>query len=273
MPPEKHPNSALETGVTILCPGDPHFEEIYLQVRRKEGRIYSDAEVARLPFASKQNPHCREWRLRARSFTRFNKYLAGKGEGLRLLDLGGGNGWFSAQLAREHRHSYCCVDIILHELQQGARLFGGRSVQFIQADVFDARFSLASFDLVVLNGSIQYFGDIPRLLAGLSRLLNPRGEIHILDSPFYAAKDLEAARQRTAQYYNGLGFPGMSQWYHHHSLDELAGHHYCVLANPESWWTRVASRLRLRAGGFPWIVIRANGHNKSPGTNQHLAAS
>jgi SAM-dependent methyltransferase len=285
MTTEKHSESSSDAGVTILSAGDPHFEELYLLVRQKEGRIYSDSEVVRLPFASRQNPHRREWKLRAGTFIRFKEYLAGKAEGLRLLDLGCGYGWFSARLARDHRHTFCCMDVNLPELQQGARLFASKSVQFIRADIFDDRFSLAPFDLVVLNGSIQYFAEIPRLLTGLGRLLNSRGEIHILDSPFYDANELEAARQRTAQYYSALRVPEMSRWYHHHSLDELAGWRYELMAKPNLWSRMVARVLgkrqslagpvspHSRRGGFPWIIVRAEQAAENSGTNQDLAAS
>ncbi len=256
MSAEKLTDSATETGVAILFPGDSHFEELYLEARRKEGRIYSDAEVTRLPFASAQNPHRREWKLRAKSFMRFKRYLAAKGERLRLLDLGCGNGWFTAQLARGRRHTFCCVDINLHELQQGARLFGGRAIQFILADIFQTRLPVAPFDFIVLNGSIQYFPDLGRLMRVLQDLLGKGGEIHFLDSPWYKTGELGAARQKSIQYYSALGVPEMSRWYHQHTLEELASWRYRLLADPNSWSNRMANLLRLSAPGFPWIVIQ-----------------
>jgi len=53
-------------------------ERAYLAVREKEGRIYSDRELARLPEVEPNHPHYREWRIRASSLNRLLRYLKGK---------------------------------------------------------------------------------------------------------------------------------------------------------------------------------------------------
>ena len=91
---------SLQDGVYILSEINDEFETIYLKVREKEKRIYSDEELIKLPFASKTNPHKKEWDLRAKSFLRFKDYLVSKKEKINILDLGCGNGWFSGQLSK-----------------------------------------------------------------------------------------------------------------------------------------------------------------------------
>ncbi len=245
-----------EDGVILLPVPQSGFEEAYLKVRSKENRLYSHAEARALPFISKMHPHHREWRLRAASLKRFEKYLSRKQGPLELLDLGCGNGWFSTQLAKRHHHTFCCVDRNLRELKQGARLFGGDCLRFIRGDVLDDRFPDAAFDLIVLNGTIQYFADLGKLIGGLRRLLKRAGEIHIMDSPWYSANNLEAARQRTMQYYDALGVPEMSQWYHHHCLNGLTGCRRRVLWNPDSLSNRLVSFVGRTGLGFPWIMLQ-----------------
>ena len=91
-------------GVIRISDIDDAFEKLYLQVRKKENRIYSDDEIKLLPYASKINPHKNEWALRTKSFLRFREYLSHKKSKLNILDLGCGNGWFTGQLAKEFEH-------------------------------------------------------------------------------------------------------------------------------------------------------------------------
>ncbi|MDP2362993.1 MAG: class I SAM-dependent methyltransferase, partial [Ignavibacteria bacterium] len=109
-------------GVIHLSKVDQSFENLYLQVLKREKRLYGDEEVKLLPYASKINPHKDEWALRTKSFLRFKNYLSNKKSTLNILDIGCGNGWLSGQLANEYNHNYFCVDTNLVELEQGARL-------------------------------------------------------------------------------------------------------------------------------------------------------
>ncbi|MCK7529492.1 MAG: hypothetical protein MZV64_74030 [Ignavibacteriales bacterium] len=99
-------SSSLKDGIYILSEINNEFEKIYLQVRDKENRIFSDDEVKNLPFASDSNPHKKEWDLRAKSFQRFKEYLKSKKQNLNILDLGCGNGWFSGQLSKTFNHRF-----------------------------------------------------------------------------------------------------------------------------------------------------------------------
>ena len=207
--------SSLKDGIYILSEIKNEFEKIYLKVREKENRIFSDAELKQLPFASESNPHKKEWDLRAKSFQRFKEYLKSKKQNLNILDLGCGNGWFSGQLSKSFNHIFFCVDVNLTELKQGRNVFNSEQIKFIYADIFKADIQSTFFDIIIINAAVQYFPDIKRLMEKLLTLINENGEIHIIDSPFYSETEVDNARKRTVDYYRSIGFPEMTKNYHH----------------------------------------------------------
>lgn len=228
-------------------------EALYLAVRAREGRLYSDADLRRLPRLPADHPLHPEWACRRRSFERLRRYLGRKGSGLRILDLGCGNGWLAHGLAQAG-HTVYAVDRNRPELAQGARVFGpAANLHFLYADVFDRRLPLAGLDAVVIAAAVQYFPDLGALLRRLFELLRPGGEIHLLDTPFYTTRTVAAARARTLAYYEALGCGAMGQYYHHHLAEELRSFNYrqCNLW----WYSGRLGRMLTRTPAFPWYVI------------------
>jgi ubiquinone/menaquinone biosynthesis C-methylase UbiE len=244
-----------DDGVILLSPVTNDFENIYLQVRKKEQRVYPDEEVVKLPFASLSNPHKKEWNLRARSFLRYKEYLQKKNENLNILDLGCGNGWFCGQLSNIFKNNFYCTDVNLIELKQGKRVFDPNRMKFLYADIFISEFTKSTFDLIIINSAIQYFSDLRKLIDRLIGLLNENGEIHIIDTPFYAEANVEAARKRTESYYRSIGFPEMIDKYFHHTYDRLSSFNCRVLYNPQSFKTKFSNLFLGNDSPFPWIVI------------------
>ncbi len=230
-------------------------ERLYLEVRRREGRVFPDEVVRALPYVSKSNAYAGEWRWRKRSFRRFlssckelstlsaprvertDPYRMTKK--INILDLGCGNGWLANRLAENPDWDVWAVDVNEEELAQGARLFGRENLRFVYADLLAliSRNDIpgsspgisfrGTFDLVVLAASVQYFPDLEQLIFFLKKCLKPGGEIHILDSPFYKdEKEKEVARRRTLEYYSKIGVPEMAAFYHHHlwaDVEKLGG--------------------------------------------------
>lgn len=247
--------STKEDGVYLLSPIKYDFEEIYLKVREKEKRIYSDHELILLPFASSSNPYKNEWDLRAKSFLRFKEYLKTKKQNLNILDLGCGNGWFCGQLSKSFNHNFYCVDVNLTEMKQGRKVFNSEQIKFVYADIFNAEIPQSSFDMITVNAAAQYFPDIKALLKRLTALISNNGEIHIIDSPFYSINEIENARKRTVDYYNSIDFPEMVKHYFHHSFSELFGFNFDTLYNPNSFKKRFTRLLSMSDSPFPWIKI------------------
>ena len=245
-----------QDGVYVLSEINDEFESLYLKVREKEKRIYSDTEIDNLPFCHDTNPHKNEWRLRKRSFLRFKDFLMIKNGNLNILDLGCGNGWFSGNLSKDFNHDFFCVDVNLTELKQGKRVLDSNRIKFIYADIFNTDFLAHFFSLIILNASVQYFPDLKKLIDRLFKLITINGEIHIIDSPFYSLDEVQNAKKRTMDYYSSINFPGMVQYYHHHSYEELMEFKTKILYKPSSIKNKIRSLFLIKDSPFPWIVIK-----------------
>ena len=233
------------------------LERDYLEVRDLEGRLPADDLVRDLPVTPAGHRLAAEWRVRAWTLSRLRAYLEGRPELAVILDVGCGNGWMSARLAEVPGRLVYGLDVNRPELEQGARVFGRcPRLAFLFADVTAGGIPSASVDVVLLAGAIQYFPDIGGLVPGLLRLLRPGGELHILDSPFYAGAEADRARERSERYYHRLGCPAMAARYHHHRFEDLAPFAPLCLHDPTAILSRVRRRLlHTSESPFPWFRI------------------
>jgi len=230
--------------------------DLYLRVREKEGRLYSDDVLAQLPFVPNTHPLANEWRMRSASASRLTRYLARRSKHLSILELGCGNGWLSSQLSKAGHH-VVGMDQNLHELKQAARVFPQNSkLVFMKADMFSAPFFPRTFDVIVLASVIQYFQDLPALLSLLMNYLKPDGEIHIIDSPLYEITEWESAVRRSKEYYLSIGFPEMADGYFHHLKSDLKMFNVKQLHNTNPFMLRLRHWLGQTNSPFPWLVIR-----------------
>ncbi|TNE53599.1 MAG: class I SAM-dependent methyltransferase [Bacteroidetes bacterium] len=237
---------------------------LYLEVRDREGRLLNDDQVRQLPIFRPIDPKhpnqlrlMREWRWRTRSFRRFKRFFNSLRGPKTVLDLGCGNGWMALQLARCPDTTVWAVDVNLAELEQGARIAAAdnrENIRFVFADVLDQTLPEQTFDLIVLAASVQYFPDLQHLLQVLNTLLKPAGQIHFLDSPFYATEALrQQAREGSRQYYENIGVPEMAGFYQHHLQADLEPYRALDLnAGPVP---ALLQRLRWLPP-FPWMEIR-----------------
>jgi ubiquinone/menaquinone biosynthesis C-methylase UbiE len=237
--------------VIYLTKEIPFFSEKYIKVRALENRVLSDSQVKQLPFISKDHPHYNEWQLRQQSTQRFIKYLEQKKESLTLLDIGCGNGWFTHKMAAVNTQNIVDgLDINKLELEQAVRVFRQKNCTFYYGDLFkiDDAFN-KKYDIITLNASVQYFKNFETLLAKLLTFLSPKGEIHILDSPFYKFQEIEAAKKRTQEYYKKMGIPEMSEFYFHHPIEVLKD--FDILYTPKkSIFKKI---LKKQTSPFYWV--------------------
>lgn len=238
-------------------PRNNEFEQVYLKVREREDRIYADDVVKSLPEFDPGHPNGKEWQMRKSTLHELVKYLRESGA-RSLLELGCGNGWLAHNLATTLKIEICAVDINEMELLQGAQVFGKRkNLCFVYADIFSNTLKIQKFDVIVLGSSIQYFRDLKILISKLMTLLDPSGGIYIIDSPFYSSTtEANAAKKRSQDHFNSLGFPEMAQQYFHHTFDELSNFKYKQLYNPRSFVSLFKRKLlNLTLSIFPIICI------------------
>jgi ubiquinone/menaquinone biosynthesis C-methylase UbiE len=228
------------------------FEETYVALRRKEGRIYSDEEVKRLPTVDTSHPHFAEWQMRKKSSDKLMRYLVNKNQKLKILEMGCGNGWLCSQLSRIEKSKVTGIDINKTELIQAQRTFRNiDNVEFLMGNIGDELIQSRKFDIIIFAASIQYFPVIDKTISSCLQMLNANGEIHIIDSHFYSHSGRPAARHRSQEYFDSMGFSQMTQHYFHHEVEQLNKYNFKTLSNP-SWIRRVVSRDK---NPFPWICI------------------
>lgn len=232
-------NFVLENGIYCQKGYDANeFENEYITIRTKEGRIHDDNTVKQLPFID--DP---EWKIRSVSTKKLLSYLK-KERTTSIIEVGCGNGWLTNYLQRELNAVAYGIDVNRAELEQAARTSNG-SV-FFYGDIFSNAFSEFKADAIILAACIQYFPDLPRLI----NLLKPKGTIHIIDSPVYQTGAAAEARERSRKYFDSKDAAAMQRFYFHHEVDTLKDLGARFLYTP--------NRAKTLLGGspFPWIMIR-----------------
>lgn len=228
------------------------FEQRYLAIRQKEGRIHSDATVLKLPDVSKDHPHYAEWRIRKESCCRLKQYFEKRLSLVKILEVGCGNGWLCHRLASVPRSNITGTDVNFAELQQASRVFSHiPNLKFVYGGINAKETEDEYYDFIVLASSIQYFPSPSVIIAEAMQKLKPAGEIHILDSPFYKSEDIPIAKKRTEDHYKTIGLPEMAAYYFHHTMDSLDFFSYKTLY-ASSFMNR---HLFNNRNPFPWICI------------------
>lgn len=230
---------------------EPDFEDLYIAARKQEKRLYSDEQLHNLPDIDALHPYHKEWKIRKRSAERLVAYLERRQRNLKILEIGCGNGWLSAKLAGIAHARVTGLDVNQVEINQADRVFKKDNLKFVYDTFNDNTFENEKFDVIVFAASLQYFPSVINVLTEAVSILKVRGEIHILDTPFYDALEAIDADQRSRTYYHSLGFPKMADYYYHHSISEFWGFKYQVLFNPANIFNRL-----LKKDPFYWIVIR-----------------
>lgn len=229
------------------------FQELYHKIRLIENRIYTDEELKKLPEIPNRHPHIKEWKLRNQSVKQLSNYLKDLKKPLKILEIGCGNGWLSAYLAKEN-YSWQVLgqDINTYEIEQAKKVFNDiPNVQFYDGIIDSKYISLNTYDIVLFAASIQYFPDLSTILSVAQSLLHDTGEIHIIDSPFYSENELPAAKERSKSYFQSIGFPEAHRYYFHPAFKSLHSFKYVILYDPNTW----ISKIKFRRSPFYWIKI------------------
>ncbi len=191
------------------------FVRDYQLVRQAERRGSTEAAYYRsLPFADLSGQFSADWQIRAHSFRVFQRDLLRPLEreskhALRVIDLGAGNGWLSYRLA-QRGHAVAAVDLLTN-MSDGLGAYRHYDAAFtpVQAEFDRLPFLDEQFDLVIFNASLHYSTGYETTLCEALRVLQPRGQIVILDSPVYrsAGSGAQMVREREATFTQTYGFP------------------------------------------------------------------
>jgi len=228
------------------------FEDLYLAVRNKEGRFYTDEQVSKLPEIYEIHPYFHEWQMRGRSSRRLIEYLKTKNKPLSILEIGCGNGWLSAKLAELDGALVTGIDANKPEIEQARRVFNNSSVRFIYNSFNTESFGkFVKFDVIVFAASFQYFPSAKTIIHDAMQLLNTGGEIHIMDTHFYDTEEAKLSASRSKNYYATMGVAEMAGHYFHHSMNSLAEFDHKVMFDPNNWLNRITKK-----DVFYWIMIK-----------------
>lgn len=181
---------------------EAHFKKFvddYELVRSAEGRGSEDPAFYRgLPFADLSGRFRDQWSIRARSFLMLRdrvlpKAMAGREEGLRILDLGAGNGWLSNRLTLLG-HQVAAVDLLTNQSDGlGARRHYLTQFPCIQAEFERLPLGAGELDMVVYNASLHYATSYEATLSEALRVLGAGGRLVVIDSPIY--RDASSGRR------------------------------------------------------------------------------
>lgn len=117
-------------------------------------------------------------------------FAASLATGRRVLDLGSGEGYGAALLART-AESVVGVDISQEAVAHACVTYGESNVRFVCADARRLTFAAGSFDLVVSFELIEHMAECEALLDEAARVLRPNGLL-VISSPnkrFYHLHD------------------------------------------------------------------------------------
>jgi len=171
------------------------FVHDYEQVRTEEGwgSATPDYYLA-LPFKDLTNKHSWIWRIRARTLLYMQNRVLPKVEvlpssGLRILDIGAGNGWLSYRLSKLG-HYPIAIDLLDDDTDGlgAARHYLAhlqRSFPRFQAEMDRLPFDSGQFDVAIFNASFHYSSDYETSLREVTRCLRNSGLVIIADTPFY----------------------------------------------------------------------------------------
>lgn len=244
----------------LSLPEDQKFDEKnYIEVRKKEGRIYSDDELRSLPGIDLSHKLKYEWDVRKKTMDSLVKYFS-KGKKQTILEIGCGNGWLANAISVKTGNSLIALDVNQLELTQGAQVFKNNNrLKFVYGNISENIFPPEIFESAILSSSIQYFKNLNWLIKRIFYFLKPAGRIYIVDSNFYPEDKVRAAGIRSQNYYKNLGFPEMSGFYHHHSWQELAKFDYRVQNKFACAVSKIMGKVTSKKKiVFPFVVIRKN---------------
>jgi SAM-dependent methyltransferase len=197
-----------------------YFEKFlreYSTVREAEGRGSNSSDYyLALPYRDVTGHNQSQWRIRGRSFRTFERdvlpFIERKGEALRVLDLGAGNGWLSYRLALRG-HSPVAVDLLTNNRDGlGAASHYREKLRTLfprfRAEHDRLPFGDDQFECAIFNASFHYSENAADTLKEAVRCVRDGGLVVIIDTPWYSEEKsgLQMIKERKSAFKKRFGF-------------------------------------------------------------------
>jgi SAM-dependent methyltransferase len=195
------------------------FMQEYQIVRAAEGRGSEKPEYyLALPHRDLSRCNQSQWAIRSTSFRYIERKILPTIEptypgGMKVLDLGAGNGWMSYRLALRG-HQPVAVDLLTND-QDGL----GAAINFtrrlpvlferVQAELSRLPFADNQFDVAIFNASFHYSENYEETLGEAIRCLAHGGTVIIADTAWYrrAESGQQMLAERRGAFTKRYGFP------------------------------------------------------------------
>lgn len=99
--------------------------------------------------------------------------------GMRMLDLGMGNGWASRHAAK-HGAEALGIDLSQEMVDRANGLAEGTTARYVQGDFANLPMEDDSIDLIWSMEALYYAPDVPAVLKEIRRVAKPDAQLHIL---------------------------------------------------------------------------------------------
>ena len=233
------------------------FEESYLKLRQKECRVYTDDIVRLLPEFQGTLSLATEWNIRKRSADRLIRYLK-RDNPKHIIEVGCGNGWLINYLHQHVAADYCGIDINETELQQAARISQhSLPACYLYGNILSGSMNELKADTIIVASAAQYFSHLESFVSQLFQLLTAKGEIHIIDTPFYQEEEITNAKKRSEKYFTEAGISTNQKFYYHHSWKSFGSLTYTITYQPHGIINKL-KKIFIQDSPFPWITIQKN---------------
>lgn len=214
---------------------DEIFVGVYNRLLKKEGRIYPDEVLFALPEISTSDPQYAEWMINRYAYRKLVQHLKQKKCRLKILDVGCGNGWLPAQLARNIKCDVQAMDINRAALKQARKVFAGLpNLRFYTGNMNGKLPAGQVFDVIVFSGSIRFLSSLESTITEALNHLTLKGEIHIINAKFYQEEMIAAERQSLNDYLTRMGAEAISSRYFFYTLKSLEAFNCKILFDPQS---------------------------------------
>lgn len=225
--------------------------------QQREGLVLPDELLPQLPSLPRNHPKRSYWELQGYALERLAARTRLLPYRLSVLVVGCGNGWSAKYLSRLEKTTVLGIDFVQANIDQARWAFKeDLNPDFQLADIFEDAIDPSAFDMVVFNGIAEVYPDVGLLLGQALEFLNPKGEVHLIGTPFWELSRIPSARKKQMAHFEKIGVPEMKDHYYFHSVEEMTALGCHLLYSPYVRNGSLKSRVhRGKDSPYPWWML------------------